>query len=54
MGLFLNWLWIPELAPFRADARFDAIVERLNLMPYWLRYGPPDEYHLEDGRLVPN
>jgi len=54
MGLFLNWLWVPELAPFRDDVRFAAIVERLNLMPYWLRYGPPDGYRLEEGRLVPN
>jgi adenylate cyclase len=54
MGLFTNWLWIPELAPFRHDARFGTIVERLNLMPYWVRYGPPDGYRLEEGRLIPN
>lgn len=54
MGLFLNWLWIPELLPFRLDARFAGIIERLNLMPFWLKYGPPDDYHIDNGRLAAN
>jgi hypothetical protein len=35
-------MWIPELAPFRRDARFIALVERMHLPDYWNAYGPPD------------
>jgi DNA-binding winged helix-turn-helix (wHTH) protein/Flp pilus assembly protein TadD len=39
-----NWqaLWIPELLPFRADERFQAVAARLGLPQYWSAFGPPD------------
>ncbi len=52
MGMLLNWLWTPELLPFRRDLRFQALVERLNLIEYWSVYGPPDDCELENGRLI--
>jgi hypothetical protein len=35
--------WLPEMRPFRQDARFPGVVTRLGLMEYWQRYGPPDD-----------
>ena len=52
MGMLLNWIWTPELLPFRRDARFQRFAERLNFIDYWSVYGPPDGYELKDGRLV--
>jgi TolB-like protein len=40
LGLFLPWIWIPELLPFRQDPRFQGLVTRLGLIPYWEKYGP--------------
>lgn len=44
-------LFSPELRPFRRDARFQAFATRLNFMPYWQQYGPPDDCDLKDGKL---
>jgi TolB-like protein/tetratricopeptide (TPR) repeat protein len=44
--------WLPEMRPFRQDARFQDFVTRLGLMEYWKQYGPPDNCDLKDGRLV--
>jgi TolB-like protein len=52
MGIFLNWIWIPELLPFRRDARFQAFAERVGLMEYWARFGPPDDCEIQDGKLI--
>lgn len=38
-----TWLWLPEMKPFRRDARFPAVAERLGLPDYWARFGPPDD-----------
>jgi hypothetical protein len=46
------YLWAPELRPFRRDPRFQALAVRLGLMPYWQKYGPPDECELTAGRLT--
>ena len=45
------WLWYPEMAPFRRDARFQPFVTSLGMIPYWEKYGPPDSCTLEGGRL---
>ena len=45
-------VWLPELAAFRRDARFQEFVAGLNLMEYWKANGPPDGYLLEHGHLV--
>jgi TolB-like protein len=49
-----NWgvLWLPEMRPFRQDARFQDFVTRLGLMEYWKQYGPPDDCDLKDGKLI--
>lgn len=52
LGLFLPWLWLPELLPFRRDSRFQAIVARLGLVDYWKKFGPPDECVLRGDMLV--
>ena len=44
--------WLPEMRPFRQDARFPGVVTRLGLMEYWQRYGPPDDCDLKDGALT--
>ena len=40
-----------EMSPFRRDARFQEFVTRLGMMPYWEKYGPPDDCDLKDGKL---
>jgi TolB-like protein len=45
-------VWLPELAAFRRDARFQEFVAGLNLVEYWKENGPLDGYALKDGRLV--
>jgi Flp pilus assembly protein TadD len=45
-------LWSPELRPFRSDPRFRAYVTRMGLMPYWQKYGPPDDCDLNDNKLT--
>jgi len=52
IGTAWVFLWMSELAPFRADARFGALVERMKFPDYWNVYGPPDGYDWRDGRLV--
>jgi tetratricopeptide (TPR) repeat protein len=49
----LPWMWRPEAGPLRADPRFHDLVERLGMLPYWGKHGPPDGYAIEGGRLVP-
>jgi tetratricopeptide (TPR) repeat protein len=46
-----GWLWNREMSPFRRDPRFQEFVTRLGMMPYWEKYGPPDDCDLKDGRL---
>ena len=45
-------LWLPEMQPFRDDARFQHFARRLRLFEYWSEYGPPDGYSLRGERLV--
>jgi adenylate cyclase len=52
IGTAWGFLWTRELAGFRDDGRFTALVARLRLPDYWQRYGPPDGYDWRDGRLV--
>jgi hypothetical protein len=51
IGTAWLFLWMAELAPFRDDARFGALVERMKFPEYWNLYGPPDGYALENGVL---
>jgi hypothetical protein len=44
--------WLPEMRPFRQDARFQGVVTRLGLMEYWRLYGAPDNCDLKDGTLI--
>jgi len=48
-----NWggLWVPEMRPFRRDPRFQPFAERLGLMDYWLKHGPPDDREIRQGKL---
>jgi hypothetical protein len=39
------------MRPFRQDPRFQAFVERLNLVEYWQAYGPPDGCTLDHGKI---
>jgi hypothetical protein len=52
LGVFPNFLWLPELVPFRRDPRFQALVSRLRLFDYWKVHGPPDGCELKEGRLI--
>lgn len=38
-----DMLWYPEMAAFRADRRFQSVVDRFGFRDYWRVYGPPDE-----------
>jgi hypothetical protein len=44
-------IWSPSMRPFRQDPRFQAFVERLNLLEYWKVYGPPDGCALAEGKI---
>ena len=44
-------VWFPSMRPFRQDPRFQAFVERLNLLEYWKVYGPPDGCALAEGKI---
>jgi DNA-binding winged helix-turn-helix (wHTH) protein len=52
IGISWGMLWLPEMEPFRADGRFQSIIERLRLMDYWIQRGPPDGYTLQGRSLV--
>jgi len=45
-------LWTTEMRAFRRDPRFQPLVTRFKLMPYWEQYGPPDGCELKDGKLA--
>jgi TolB-like protein/DNA-binding winged helix-turn-helix (wHTH) protein len=45
-------IWFPSMRPFRQDPRFQAFVERLNLLEYWKVYGPPDGCVLAEGNIA--
>ena len=48
----LNVFWLPDMAPFRRDPRFQDLVRDLDLFRFWERYGPPDGHRLENDKLV--
>ena len=52
VGLFLPWIWLPELLPFRQDSRFQRLVHGLGLIDYWKQFGPPDQCDLRGDALV--
>jgi hypothetical protein len=52
LSLFLPWLWLPELLPFRKDPRFQELVRSFGLIDYWQQYGPPDECDLQGEKLI--
>ena len=52
VGTAWGGLWIPEMRPFRQDARFQAFVTRLKLMDYWKALGPPDGCDLKQDKLI--
>ncbi len=45
-------LWLPEMAAFRNDERFQLFARRLRLFEYWSEYGPPDGHSLSGARLA--
>ena len=47
----LNSFWLPDLAPFRRDPRFQELVRELDLFRFWQRHGPPDGHAIENDRL---
>jgi hypothetical protein len=51
-AIHVSTYWLPEMRPFRRDARFQAFVTRLGLMEYWEQYGPPDNCELKRGKLT--
>ncbi len=53
-GVGYAWgaLWIPEMRPFRQDARFQKFAERMNLPAYWQVHGAPDGCTFEKGRVT--
>jgi hypothetical protein len=52
IGVAWVFLWMKELAGFRADPRFSEVVTRMRMPDYWERYGPPDGYDWRDARLI--
>lgn len=44
--------WQPEWRKFREDPRFQAYVARRGALPYYERYGPPDDCDYKDGKLT--
>jgi TolB-like protein/Tfp pilus assembly protein PilF len=44
--------WLPEMRPFRRDARFGDLVTRSGMMQYYRQYGPPDECDLKNNQLT--
>jgi TolB-like protein/Tfp pilus assembly protein PilF len=48
---YLADFWLPEMRPFRRDARFSSLVQRLKLTDYWNKYGPPDGCGLQESAL---
>ena len=50
--IYLADFWLPEMRPFRRDARFNALVQRLRMIDYWKEYGPPDGCELQERRLT--
>jgi TolB-like protein/DNA-binding winged helix-turn-helix (wHTH) protein len=48
---YLADFWLPEMRPFRRDARFNALIQRVRLIAFWDKYGPPDGCEVQDGQL---
>jgi TolB-like protein/DNA-binding winged helix-turn-helix (wHTH) protein/Tfp pilus assembly protein PilF len=44
--------WGPEMRAFRQDKRFQPLLTRIGAMPYFEKYGPPDDCDLKDGTLT--
>jgi adenylate cyclase len=49
--IYLADFWLPEMRPFRRDARFSGLVQRLRMIDYWNKYGPPDGCELQARQL---
>ena len=45
-------MWVPMMASFRSDPRFETVVADLGMTDHWARVGPPDGYTLAEGKLV--
>ena len=48
----LNVFWLPDMAPFRRDPRFQELVRELDLFRFWHRHGPPDGHAIQNDRLI--
>jgi hypothetical protein len=44
--------WLPEMRPFRADARFQELARRMGLIEYWRKFAPPDDCQLQGDTLT--
>ena len=49
--IYLADFWLPEMRPFRRDSRFSGLVQRLRMIDYWNKYGPPDGCELQTRQL---
>ena len=45
-----SWLWAPQTRGLRVDPRFHSFVTKLGMIPYYEKYGPPDNCELAGGR----
>ena len=44
--------WFPRMRAFRQDPRFHALIARYGSMPFYEKYGPPDDCTLKAGHLL--
>jgi Tfp pilus assembly protein PilF len=51
VGNTWGFLWGEEMRPFRRDARFQGLVQRLKLVSEWQRNGAPDNCSLKEQQL---
>jgi TolB-like protein len=51
VGRLWVWVWAPELVSFRRDPRFQPLMEKIGLMDYWRKFGPPDSCELANNKL---
>jgi eukaryotic-like serine/threonine-protein kinase len=45
-------VWGQRMRTFRQDKRFHALIARYGSIPFYEKYGPPDECALEAGKLI--
>jgi hypothetical protein len=51
IGYVWQSLWMPMMANFRRDVRFDALAARVHLPEYWAVHGPPESCELAGSEI---